>query len=63
MVVYIVSVNGTYQSRLLDMPYLLNTSYVQAALGEDGVVNTMFLTFLFSDTSWAYSSRRTWGSA
>jgi hypothetical protein len=52
MVVYIISVNGTYQSRLLDMPHLLSTSYAKAALGKDGVANMMFLTFLFSDTSW-----------
>jgi len=52
VVVYIISVNDTYQRRLLDMPHVLGTSYAQAALGQDGVANKMFLTFLFGDKRW-----------
>ena len=50
--VYIISLNDTYQRRLLDMSYVLSTSYAQAALGQDGVANKMFLTFLFGDKKW-----------
>jgi hypothetical protein len=49
MVIYIISVNDTYQRRRLGMPYVLSTSYVQAALGQDGVANKMFLSFVFGD--------------
>jgi hypothetical protein len=52
MVVYIISVNDIYQRPLLDMPYMLSTSYVQAVLGQDGVANKMFLKFLFGDKRW-----------
>jgi hypothetical protein len=51
-VVYIVSLNDTYQRRLLDKPHVLGASYAQAALGQDGVANKMFLTFLFGDNRW-----------
>jgi hypothetical protein len=51
-VIYITSVNVTCQRRLLDMPYMLSTTYVEAALGQDGVANKMFLTFLFGDKKW-----------
>jgi len=52
MVVYIISVNDSYKRRLLDMLYVLSTSYVQAALGQGGVAKKMFLTFLFGDKRW-----------
>jgi len=52
MVVYIISGNAIYQRWLLDMPYMLKTSYVQAGLGQDGGANKKFLTFLFGDKKW-----------
>jgi len=31
------------------MPYVISISYVQATLGQEGVANKMFLTFLYGD--------------
>jgi hypothetical protein len=34
---------------LMEMPYMPKTSYGRASLGDDGEINKLFLTCLFSD--------------
>jgi hypothetical protein len=48
----IKSVISTYQRLLMEMPYVPKTSYGYASLGDDGEANKLFLTILFSNTSW-----------
>jgi hypothetical protein len=49
MVDEIKSVISTYQQRLMEMPYVPQKSYGRASLGDDGEVNKLFLTFIFSN--------------
>ena len=50
MVDQIKSVISTYQRLLMERRYVPKTFYGRALLGDDGEVNKLFLTFLFSDT-------------
>jgi hypothetical protein len=45
----ISTVISEYQRRLINMPYVPETTYGRAALGKDVVANDLFLMFLFSD--------------
>ena len=49
MVKYIQKIISEYQQRIVAMPYVPKRSYGHSALGINGVVNMVFLTFLFSD--------------
>jgi hypothetical protein len=45
----ITSSISSYQQRLITLPSVPATSYGRATLGEEGVANKLFLTFVFSD--------------
>jgi hypothetical protein len=47
MVEAMKNVISTYQRRLMEMQYVAATSYGRNALGDDGVANKLFLTYLF----------------
>jgi hypothetical protein len=49
MVEHIQQIISEYQQRIVEMPYVPKRSYGHAALGINGGVNMVFLTFLFSD--------------
>jgi hypothetical protein len=49
MVKNIKSTICCYQKRLITLPCVPATSYGRATLGEEGVVNKLFIIFLFSD--------------
>ena len=49
MVEHIQQIISEYQQRIVEMPYVLKRSYWHTALGINGGVNMVFLTFIFSD--------------
>ena len=49
MVKHIQQIIFEYQQRIVEMPYVPKRSYWHSALGINGGVNMVFLTFLFSD--------------
>ena len=51
----------TAQQRIAVKPYILATKYVRPTLRANGVPNTLFLAFLFSEHDVAFSSSVTFG--
>jgi len=49
MVEHIQKTISEYQQRIMEVPYVPKRSYGRSAIGINGVVNMVFLTFLFSD--------------
>ena len=47
MDIRVISVTKTYQRRLNSRPYVPSTTFGRATLGVNGVVNKLFIIFLF----------------